>query len=231
MSLKDDLEAQVKSYFTTQWTRRNGQVVPDDTSIKLNNDGVDIEAAVLYADLRASTAMVDNYKDWFAAEVYKSYLYCAARIITSMSGTVTAYDGDRIMAVFIGDSKCTNAAKAALKINWMATNVIQAGIKKHYPNTTFALNHTVGVDVSKLLVAKTGARGANDLVWVGKAANHAAKLTNLNTFNAYITGEVFDSMNEDARVGGSPAQNMWSERSWTDMNNRRIYGSSWEWSV
>lgn len=231
MALRDDLEAQVKSFFTTQWTRRDGQVVPGDASITLNNDGVDLEAAVLYADLRASTAMVDSYKDWFAAEVYKAYLYCAARIITSMSGTVTAYDGDRIMAVFIGDLKCTNAAKAALKINWMASNTVQAALKQHYPNTNFVLRHTVGVDKSKLLVAKTGARGANDLVWVGRAANHAAKLTNLNSYKAYVTGEVYDAMNADAKVGGNPAQNMWTERSWTNMNNRRIYGSSWEWSV
>jgi class 3 adenylate cyclase len=231
VALKDDLEAQVNEFFSTKWTRRSGQVVPDDTSIKLNNDGVDLDAAVLYADLRASTAMVDGYKDWFAAGVYKAYLYCAARVITSMGGAVTAYDGDRIMAVFIGNLKCTNAAKSALKINWIVTNIVQSEIKKRYPKSTFVLKHTVGVDKSKLLVAKTGARGANDLVWVGRAANHAAKLTSLNTYKAYITGEVYDAMTDDAKLGGNPKQSMWSQRSWTNMNNRRIYGSSWEWSV
>ena len=45
-----------------------------------------------------------------------------------------------------------------------AGNVVQAGIKTHYPKSPFELGHTVGVDKSKLLVAKTGARGAN---WAG----------------------------------------------------------------
>ena len=231
MALRDDLDAQVKAFFTTRWTRRDGLVVPDDTSVKLNNDGVDIDAAVLYADLRASTAMVDGYQDWFAAEIYKAFLYCAARVITSMGGSVTAYDGDRIMAVFIGDLKCTKAAKSALKITWIVKNVVQAGIKTHYPKSPFELGHTVGVDKSKLLVAKTGARGANDLVWVGRAANHAAKLTSLNTYKAYITGEVYDAMADDAKLGGDPKRNMWTERVWTDMNKRRIFGSNWTWTV
>lgn len=231
VALKDDLKAQVTTFFTAQWTRRDGQVVPDDTSIRLNNDGVDIEGAVLYADLRASTAMVDGYKDWFAAEVYKAYLYCAARIVTSNGGTVTSYDGDRIMAVFVGGAKCTNAAKSALRINAMVSQIVQPELTRRYATTPFVLQHTVGVDVSKLLVAKTGARGANDLVWVGKAANHAAKLTNLNTFKAYITGEVYDLMHADVKMAGNPKQNMWSERTWTAMNKRRIFGSDWEWPV
>lgn len=46
--------------------------------------------------------MVDTEAPEFAAHVYKSYLACAARVIRSENGTITAYDGDRIMAVYTG---------------------------------------------------------------------------------------------------------------------------------
>ncbi|MDK8795188.1 hypothetical protein QP968_05630 [Corynebacterium sp. MSK041] len=58
------------------------------------------------------------YNDWFAAEVYKNYLYCAEKIILVRGGIFTACDGDRVMGVFIGDSKNSAAAMCVLQINW-----------------------------------------------------------------------------------------------------------------
>ena len=68
-------------------------------NIQLGNDAVKLEGTVLYADLDDSTKLVDTMSPEFAAEVYKSYLVCAARIIRDQGGVITAYDGDRIMAV------------------------------------------------------------------------------------------------------------------------------------
>lgn len=81
MSLKDDLEEYVQKTVDEQWERRAGQKVPDADDLPLKNLAVELDATVLYADLASSTKMVKGYKDWFAAEVYKSYLYCAAKII------------------------------------------------------------------------------------------------------------------------------------------------------
>ena len=44
-----------------------------------------------------------------AAEVYKSYMACAVRIIKDEDGSITAYDGDRVMGIFIGNVKNTTA--------------------------------------------------------------------------------------------------------------------------
>jgi class 3 adenylate cyclase len=179
MSLKDDLQADVAKIFTTRWTERDGQVVPDDDSVSLGNDAVKVNATVLYADLADSTALVDGFKPFFAAEIYKTFLACAARKIRSEAGVITAYDGDRIMAVYIGGSKNTSAVRTSFKINWAVQNVIRPAMSAQYPNSKYVLKHVVGIDTSPLFVAKTGARGANDLVWVGRAANHAAKMAAL----------------------------------------------------
>jgi len=167
MGFKNDLEEEVKSIFARPWTTRDGNVVPDEDSVKLGNDAVKLSATVLYADISGSTKMVDTSADFVAAEMYKAFLHCAAKIIRSESGVITAYDGDRIMAVYIGDFKNTSAVRSALKINYAVTQIINLSKLSIYP----PINHVVGIDTSDLFVARTGVRGANDLVWVGRAAN------------------------------------------------------------
>jgi class 3 adenylate cyclase len=186
---------------------------------------------VLYADLADSTKLVDGYKAHFAAEIYKTFLHCAAKIIKSEGGTITAYDGDRIMAVFIVGNKNTAAMKAALKINWVRQYVIQPALKKQWPTTDFTLKHTVGIDSSKLFVARIGVRGDNDLVWVGRAANWAAKLSDLpDTHPTWITKQVYDNSLTEVRTS-SDGRSMWEQMVWNDMNKETIYRSNWWWSI
>ena len=230
MALKDDLDSQVGSIFKDQWTTRDGTVVPSPADLKLSNDAVKLSGTVLYADLSESTSMVGSMKAHFSAEVYKAFLHCAAKVIRNFKGTITAYDGDRIMAVYLGDSKNTNAAKTGLKLNWVCKKIIQPAINKHY-TTDFVLKHTVGIDTSALFVARTGVRGDNDLVWVGRAANWAAKLTDLSdAYPTWITKAVYDSMSKEVKIG-SDGRNMWEERSWTPMDKATIYRSNWTWGL
>src|SRR6266446_2721365 len=105
MALADDLKSETAKIFRDAWDTRDGTVVPEAEDLGLANKAVQLEATVLYADMVGSTKMVDNHKPSFAAEVYKAYLRCAAKVIASEEGDITAYDGDRIMAVFIGDAK------------------------------------------------------------------------------------------------------------------------------
>lgn len=230
MALNDDLTAAVRKIFADQWTTRNGQVVPEPSNVALGNDAIRLEGTVLYADLTASTSLVDAKKAEFAAEVYKAYLHCAAKIIGSEGGTITAYDGDRVMAVFIGTTKNTSAARAGLKINWAVRNIINVSLKAQYPTAGYSVQQTVGIDTSNLLVARTGIRGANDLVWVGSAANHAAKLTALPpSFPTRVTAAVYSQLHDSLKfTNGKP---MWEEVTWTAMNGEKIYRSSWSWKV
>src|SRR5205807_2996534 len=108
MSLTDELRIEVREVFEAVWKERDGEVVPEPDDIELGNDAVKLEATVLYADLADSTDLVDRYSAGFAAEVYKTFLHCAAKIIRDEGGVITAYDGDRIMAVYIGGYKNTS---------------------------------------------------------------------------------------------------------------------------
>jgi len=229
MGLKSDLETKVKEVFSSKWEKRDGTVIPDDNSLALGNDGIELDATVLYADLSGSTNLVDKKRKEFAAEIYKTFLHCAAKIINSESGEITAYDGDRVMAVFIGERKSSSAVETALKINWAVGNIINPAIVDQYGANTYTVKQVVGIDSSKLMVAKTGIRGANDLVWVGRSANYAAKLCSLDNYSTYITDSVYNVLSDEARL--ARGVNMWTQLSWTTMNSMTIYGTSYQWSL
>lgn len=231
MSLADELREYAKKTHDSTWSRRNGQKVPSTGDVSLGNDAVDLDAVVLYADLKDSTGLVKGYKDWFASAVYKNYLYTVSRIIRAHDGSVTAFDGDRVMGVFIGGSKNSNAAKVALKINWAVKNILQPAIDAKYPNNTYKLQQKVGIAASETMVSRTGIRGSNDLVWVGNAANIAAKLAALHSsYPTYITADVYNMLSDETKFGGTPKRNMWTDLGDGD-GYGKIYGSTFWWSM
>lgn len=231
MTLVEELRTYVDSVFSDAWVRRDGRKVPEADDLPLKNVAVELDATVLYADLAGSTAMVEQKRDWVAADVYKAYLYCAAKVIRSNGGVITAYDGDRVMAVYLGGTKNSNAAKTALQIRWATDEIVMPRYRQRFPATTFRLRQRVGIDTSKLFVARTGIRGSNDLVWVGNASNHAAKMAALPAdFSTYISSDVYVMLQEWAKCGGQERRNMWTDLG-TESLGYRLYASNWRWKV
>jgi class 3 adenylate cyclase len=229
--VKEELQSEVSSILRESWTERDGRVVPEPENIGLKNDAVNLDATILYADMSGSTEMVDEYSSHIAAEVYKVYMACAARIIRDEGGAITAYDGDRVMSVFLGDSKNTTAARTALRIAWAVSKIINPSLKGQYGNEAYQMRHCIGIDTSKILVSRIGVRNDNDLVWVGRAANYAAKLSSLEEGYVFLTGTVFDRLADRSKFGGNPRTLMWERRNWTAMNGMTVYRSNWIWPV
>ena len=132
MTLGDNLRAEVRKILQEKCSTVSRGKVPASVDLELRNDAVTLHGTVLYADLDSSTRLVDTKKSWFAAEVYKTYLVCAARIIGSDGGDITAYDGDRIMAVYTGKKRNDKAVRSALKINFAVREIINPAFAELY---------------------------------------------------------------------------------------------------
>lgn len=192
-----DILADVRNVFGNKWTTHDAQDVPSLEELRLSaNDAAEFDATVLYADMEGSTDLVRGYKNWFAAEIYKVYLRSVADVLRNNSGAITAYDGDRVMAVFIGDSKNTSACRAAMQLVYLIRR-INGAIADYYTKSPYRIGQHIGIDSSHLFVVRSGVRGANDLVWVGEAANVAAKLSSVDdeSYSIYATRNVYDSAN------------------------------------
>lgn len=228
MTSSADLRTAVTDIFRYQWSATDGRVIPVPGDLGLGNVARSFDAAtVLYADLDGSTSLVDSYTWQFSAEVYKAYLRCAAKIISDEGGAITAYDGDRVMAIFLGQTKNTQAVRAAMKIAYAVEQVINPALRAQYTNTNYTVAHSIGIDVSSIHAASIGVRGDNDLVWIGRAANHAAKLAGKHGYPIWITKEVYDVINDEVKKDSNTGASCWYRNLWTEMGNREIYGTTY----
>ena len=117
-----------------------------------------------------------------------------------------------------------------MKINYLVRQ-INGAIAAQYSKTSYKLAHTIGIDTSKLLVAKTGIRDYNDLVWVGAAANYAAKMAAFNDpgYPTYISEATYKKLNESAKFKDQNKQSMWEKRTWT-ATGKTVYRSNFWWT-
>jgi len=232
MALVDDITQDVTSILSQAWDIRDGQTVPSTDTVTLAGGGVKLFATMLYADLADSTdlAMWDRR---VTARLCKAFLACSSRLIKARGGAVRSFDGDRVMGVFVGDSKNTSAVKCALQINWAFLKVIKPKFEAQYEalrNGTHKLAHCTGVDTSETLVVRAGVRNSNDLIWIGRAPNVAAKMSGFRDppYFSFISGEIYDHVADEAKL--SNGQNMWEERTWTQGPIKRVFRSSWTWT-
>ncbi len=236
MGLKDDISNQVSQTIQQSWDIRDGRSVPSNDEIALSGGGVRLqEATVLYVDLAQSSKLATDFQQKTAGKVIRIFLSSMCRLITESGGTITSFDGDRVMGIFLGDNKNTNAATCALKMNYVMSKIIQPAISSYFTSVReagFNISHSVGIDKSAILAVRAGQRGSNDLVWVGRAPNLAAKLCEIREeyYRSYISEDVFLMLNESAKYGGSQKSLMWDKRNYQFLGeNITIYSSSWCW--
>lgn len=224
------IRMEIQNAINLGWSRRNVSTIPEAEELQLmGNSAAEFEGCVLYADMKSSTALVNEYKDFFAASIYKAFLVATCDVIANNDGKITSFDGDRVMAIYNGDMKCTNAVKTALQIRFVV-NEINDVLNKKYPSTRYSVDYSVGVDVSNLFAIRTGIRNHNDVAWVGSSANIAAKLSEIRgrSDNAFITKRVYSRIADVAKFGGSANEDMWHDTGIV-ISGQPVYGSVWRW--
>lgn len=231
MGLKSDLEAAVDGIIAAAYDQRDGKVVPESEDVKFMHDAVALEATFLYADLADSTELARRNKA-IASDVFQCFLSSASRVILSEKGAIRSFDGDRVMAVFIGDGQRTAAARTALRIHYAFTHIVKPKLELAYPASLldFDLNYGAGIDCGEIWAVRGGVRDNSDLVWVGRAPNLAAKLSGFRegAFRTRITAAVYERLNDSAKYDNDGVD-MWEPQTWDDQDGMLYYRSSYWW--
>lgn len=176
--------------------------VPTPSDFRESRKILAVEGTVLFADLANSTGLVDT-SDWhFSAWIYKAYLDCVSRLIQNSGGVITAFEGDGVMGIFAGEGKEARAARCGLEIQWAVTNLITPILQTTYPGCGYRASQVVGIDSSRLYAMQTKVSASYDLVWIGRAANYAPKLTTIFEpgFSTFITEAVHEKLLEANEV-------------------------------
>jgi class 3 adenylate cyclase len=233
MTLADEINNSISDIMTKYWNVRDANTVPSDSDLSLTGNVVRIQGTVLYADMKESSELVNDVNQPVAGRVIQSYLRSIARLITDSGGTITAYDGDRIMGIFVGTNKNTSAAICALKINYVVSYILKPKLTNHFKsiNTSgFVISHCTGIDTGNILAVKAGQCNANDIVWIGRPPNLAAKLSEIrnNGYNSFISSEVYSALNDSAKLGGEKNEPIWNMFTHDYLGKPlMVYGSHW----
>lgn len=235
MALSDDIDSATTTIFNATWNTRDGRSVPTTEDVILSNGAVKLDAVVLYADLFHSTELARTFSRSMAAKIVRAYLSSMTRLVRHLDGHVRSFDGDRVMGIFIGDSKNSNAAECALKMNYVVTKILRPRAEEKFPSLVekgFTIAHCVGIANSHVFVVRGGVRDANDLVFVGSAPNIAAKLSEIRNspWHSYMTWSVYKKLNDKAKLGDS-GKDMWTAvRCTLGKDEWDCYKSNWTWT-
>lgn len=244
MSFKDDCTTAVRDIVKTDFKTRFARVVPTTEDVAQKDGAVYVSDAVyLYTDMADSTGMASQFIAEDAAKIIRAFLHAVSRVLRDRGGEIRSFDGDRVMAIFIGDDAVDKAVDAALRINWAVRNVVhdelltyQESYRDKWVQGDWEVRHRTGVDIGTGMIVRAGVRGNSDLVSIGSAPNIAAKLSDYKGGgNTIITEDVYEKLayaNCYAKNSESTSDEtvcMWSDPHWRDVGGsyENIRTSTW----
>lgn len=139
-----------------------------------------IETCVLYIDIRKSTELNLTHRRTTVAKLYSAFGRSMTKCARYFGGHVRGIIGDRVMVVFDSQNCFKNAVETAVLMNSVSKYLID----KNFPHNEIKCG--IGIDFGKMLITKVGAirrgietKNYQGLVWLGRPANVASKLTDL----------------------------------------------------
>lgn len=214
---KDELSAEVSDIlsdgFTIKATTTNTVPHSGDAAITYPNfdamkQGVKlIETCVLYIDIRRSTELNFQHRQATVAKLYSAFVRAMTRCARRYNGHVRGIIGDRVMVMFDVENSFENAVNTAIAMNSVSKYVIDRHFKGNQVSCGIGIAHG-SMMATKTGLIRRGQEHANyrNLVWLGRPANVASKLT--------------DIANKDAEYGSRPAVHVAREQAGT---------TDWDW--
>lgn len=136
-----------------------------------------IETCVLFVDIRNSVELTRKHNSETMGRIYTAFTKGVLNAAREYNGYVRNIIGDRVMVVFPVSNCFVNAVNCAITINH-----ISQMINEVFRNVNFHCG--IGVDYGEMRVIKVGIERKGEenienkgLVWVGKPANLASRLT------------------------------------------------------
>lgn len=234
-----ELLAMVDNYLAGDYETSVPQGIPEPADIPLGKKAAKLDATALFIDLRQSSDITNSFRRQTAAKMLKAYFDGAVRIVRQNDGQVRSFNGDGMLALFVGDSRSNNAAMAVFQLKWFVQNVLHPKLNRLFDGNEGArgqrlsFNIGCGLDDGDIYAVRVGIRGTNDVAWVGRCTNTAAKLSDVlrGTSNIGVTRAVYDRLN--GRRLEKDGRQKWSDEKWDTFGGlKRAYRTSnWWWGV
>jgi class 3 adenylate cyclase len=232
MPLSADLDSFVATVLEQKWNVREQAALPAAAALA-RGSAVSLDVTILASDLQQAQVETDLQLQ-AAARVVRAFLGVWARLVPEHGGAVTGYAADRMLAIFLGDRKNSRATRCALKMNHVLRYTIEPQIGdyfKAHEHPPFRLSHCAGIETGAVLGVRAADGASDDIVWAGAGPSVAIELSRLHgDYLTYITAEVYERLNHDAKDADDPEQDIWQEHTWDYLGRpMTIFGSDWTW--
>ncbi len=150
----------------------------------------------LFTDIRGFTSMSEGKSPDEVVQILNHYLDLQTQIILDNFGDIDKFVGDEVMAVFDGEEKEKNAAKACLAI----ILAMQEEKEKREAEKLPVVDIGIGINSGEAVFGSMGARERMDFTCIGDNVNLAARLEGAN--KAYkskclVTESVYIKIKDD----------------------------------
>ena len=149
----------------------------------LPDGGIETDVAVLFADLRGSTALAEKMEPAAFAELLNRYYDLAIEVLAPHRAIIDKVIGDEVMALFTpmgSHNHRASAVAAAVELMRRFPEVVPEGKE---PGLGIGLNAGIA------FVGKVGLGGAADFTALGDTVNVAARLQGLAEAGEVILGQ------------------------------------------
>ena len=213
MALSEDIKNKVKDYVNSKYDVTEGYTIPGKEDIGFGAKAKKLkQVVVLFTDLRGSKKILSNNSSIDAGRAHKAFLFAAAKCIRDQDGYLRSFNGDSILAFYIGEKAAHRAVRSALKIKGAVDYIVNPELEgKGISRVDFG----VGIGIGEINVVKSGIPGEEinqDLLWIGWPTYHAfgygnkAKRPN----NIWISENVFSKIKSDSSLRYSGDKNIWT---------------------
>lgn len=236
---KQELQRVVAEHLSGVYETYRPQGVPSPADIPLGNKAALIEATAVFSDIRQSSDIANAFRRQTAAKMLKAYFDGAVRIARANDGHVRSFNGDGMLTLFVGGSRSNNAVKAAMQTKWFIEEVLWPKFDSYFTEKSaergapLKFSAGMGLDDGNIYAVRIGIRGTNDVAWVGRCTNTAAKLSDVlqRPRNIAVTSAVYQRLDAERKL--SEGRNMWSAEQTREFGGvKRAYRTtSFRWSV
>ncbi|MDA3941899.1 MAG: DUF2769 domain-containing protein [Spirochaetia bacterium] len=148
---------------------------------KLNDSGREIEATILFSDIRSFTSFSEKSLPYDIIHILNRYFNALGEDIDSYSGYIDKYMGDGIMAIFgLDQDSNENSAFQALSAALKMMNSLKDFNK--YLDSRFDHEFKIGIGIhtGKVIVGNLGYRKKKEFTAIGDTVNTASRIESLN---------------------------------------------------
>ena len=135
-------------------------------------DGDEIDAAIMFCDLRGSTRLEEELGRAKYIALLNSFFEATSTIIHDQGGEVLKFIGDAVLAVFPAGEDAVAARRNALK----SARLIVARLEGGAPEDETRCECSIGIAYGSVTYGNVGSQERLDFTVIGQAANLAARL-------------------------------------------------------